>query len=484
MKKRYFIFIFLLVLSNIFIYCSKDDDYIPIDTLPIATDDTVNSTLTSSVEIDVLSNDTSGDVVLATTVSIKNGTDTDANGTLDLLNVSNEGTWTVNTTTGKITFTPNTSFVGNPTQISYTVKDAQNNVSNEAIVTINAVPIVSADLTQVPYPKLSDYHFFIGDIKNQIPSLNVLPYAPASTLFSDYAHKKRFVWMPVGSKGTYNGDHKTLELPVGSVLIKTFYYDNVQPNNTTKIVETRLMIRKDSGWIFADYVWNNEQTEAYFDLAGSYTPITWKDDNNVIRDVNYRIPTEVQCVICHKQKQMNGTTEITINIPIGIKPQNLNFNYNYGTETKNQLTKWIEKGYLENNFSLPSEENTTIDYNDASKPIDLRARSYLDINCAHCHQVDRHCDYRPMRFDFKDTGAPNGLGLTNMGVCVNTSDIQDFPAAYSTIVKPGNINRSMMYYRLNTTNEAYRMPLHGRTLIHEEGVALIQQWISSLQGCP
>jgi hypothetical protein len=34
--------------------------------------------------------------------------------------------------------------------------------------------------------------------------------------------------MPVGTKATYNGDGNILELPVGAVLIKTFYYDNVQ----------------------------------------------------------------------------------------------------------------------------------------------------------------------------------------------------------------------------------------------------------------
>jgi len=49
---------------------------------------------------------------------------------------------------------------------------------------------VTVDLTQVPYPKLSDYKFFEGEIKNQIPSLDVIPYEPASILFSDYAHKK------------------------------------------------------------------------------------------------------------------------------------------------------------------------------------------------------------------------------------------------------------------------------------------------------
>ena len=219
--------------------------------------------------------------------------------------------------------------------------------SDETEEEYNSIPKspVKVDLTQVPYPKLSDYHFFESEMKNQIPSLNVLPYAPASALFSDYAHKKRFVWMPIGVKATFNGDSKVFELPVGSALIKTFYYDKIQPNNTTRNIETRIMIRKQTGWIFADYVWNDAQTEAYLDLNGSFVNISWKDENNLIKTTDYRIPSEVQCITCHKNTEnVNGSIQ-TIHIPIGIKPQNLNHNYNYGSSTQNQITKWIEQGY-------------------------------------------------------------------------------------------------------------------------------------------
>lgn len=348
--------------------------------------------------------------------------------------------------------------------------------------TLSYEPIspVTVDLTQVPYPKLSDYKFFSGELKNLNPSLDVLPYQPASNLFADYAHKKRFVWMPKGTKATYNGDGKVLELPVGAVLIKNFYYDNVQPSNTTKIVETRLMIRKSTGWIFANYVWNDEQTEAFFDLDGSYVDINWIDENSVSKNVNYRIPSEVQCITCHKTEETINSTLITTNIPIGIKPQNLNLSYDYSDGSKNQLTKWQEFGFLETNFSLPSAQNTVIDYSDETQSIDKRARAYFDINCAHCHTEGGHCSYRPMDFAYENTYNNN----TNMGVCVDTEDMQDFSPALAKIVTPGNIYKSMLYHRINTTNEAFRMPLHGRTMIHEEGVEMIEQWINSLTPCP
>jgi uncharacterized repeat protein (TIGR03806 family) len=332
---------------------------------------------------------------------------------------------------------------------------------------------VIVDLTEVPYPKLSDYKFFEGDLKNQNPALNVLPYEPASGLFTDYAHKKRFVWMPEGTMATYDGDGKVLNLPIGAALIKTFYYDNVQnvtPIGATRIIETRIMIRNATGWIFAEYIWNDEQTEAFLDETGngSYTVVEWKDENNITKSANYRIPSEQQCMTCHKYNELA--------IPIGIKPQNLNTNYTFAQGTKNQLAKWIEQGYLENN--LPQNIVSTVNYNDNSQPLDLRVRSYVDINCAHCHQTNSHCDYRPMRFAFSETSNPE-----NLGVCVDTQDMNDFPSALSKIVNPGNTDRSMMFYRLNTENESYRMPLLGRTIIHTEGVALIQEWINSLNSC-
>jgi len=345
---------------------------------------------------------------------------------------------------------------------------------------------VKVDLTTVPYEKLSDYKFFEGDLKDQKPALGLLPYEPSSSLFTDYAHKKRFVWMPKNTRATYNSDGTALELPVGAALIKTFYYDNVQNIANvggSRIIETRVMIRKADGWIFADYIWNDDQTEATFSLSGGSTPISWKDENNVIKSTNYSIPNKDRCVACHKfQKLVPGGDEIITNLPIGIKPQNLNFNYTYpdGT-TKNQLTKWIETGYLENNFSLPTAEHSTVDYNDTSKSLSLRARSYVDANCAHCHQNNRLCDYRSMRFAFAETMNDD----TNMGVCVNAAETGgDFPASLIKVVAPGNINRSMMYYRLKSTTPSQMMPLHGRTVVHEEGLKLIGDWINSLAPCP
>ena len=338
--------------------------------------------------------------------------------------------------------------------------------SDKDDVYIPVSPVV-VDLTLVPYAKLSDYHFFEGDIKELNPSLNVIPYEPASSLFTDYASKKRFIWMPAGVAATYVQDNKVLDFPVGTVLIKTFYYTTIQPGNTTKIIETRLMIRKDDGWKFYEYLWNDDQTEADLvaglDFAnGSSKTITFTKPSGEIITTDYRIPSDGECFACHKINE--------IATPIGVKPQNLNHNHVYGNTSKKILQKLVDQGYLE---SFPSTIVSAVDYHDTTQPLDLRLRSYLDANCAHCHQDDARCYYRPIRLPFSQSDIDS-----NIGICLLADE--EISPTLQKIISPGNYSKSIMHYRLISNDESERMPLLGRTIVHDEGVALLEEYISSL----
>ena len=338
--------------------------------------------------------------------------------------------------------------------------------SKEDYTEIETYPVV-LDLAKVPYPKLSDYNFFKGNIKEQKPSYGVIPYKPNSELFSDYALKNRFVWMPNGVKATFNGDGNVLELPLGAALIKNFYYKNVQPNNTTKIIETRIMIRKSTGWIFANYIWNDEQSDALLTTQSTARDLSWKDANNVVHTLNYRTPeVDFECLRCH------STFNNQIINPLGIKPQNINYNFNYADGSKNQLNKLIEFGYLENN--LPDQINSTVDFNDTSKSLDLRVRSYFDANCAHCHENGGEASSHNLRFAFNETINPVKMGVT--------AHAAHYLEGYNNVtVTPGNVNLSILHYRINTENDLlYIMPPLTRTKRHTEAVQLIETWINSL----
>ena len=342
--------------------------------------------------------------------------------------------------------------------------------SDENYISIEEPEIIEApetspvvfDITQVPYATLSEYNFFEGDLKNLNPVYGVLPYNISSALFSDYAKKKRFIWMPSNEKANYNGDHEILNFPVGTILIKNFYYNNVLPNNETKIIETRLLINKADGWSFLNYIWNDAQTEATFNLSGGVVSTDWNEGIET-KHVEYRIPSASQCHTCHK----TGNTSI----PIGPKPRNLNITYNYGNGDINQLQKWADFGYLAENY--PSTIETLPNWEDETLSLNSRARAYLDINCAHCHSEESHCAYRPIRFNFDATSNP-----TNFGACVVPDD--NFDSQLTHIVEPRDTRKSVLFYRLNETEESIRMPLLGRTLRHIEGLQLVEAWINSL----
>lgn len=319
------------------------------------------------------------------------------------------------------------------------------------------------DIEQVPYQTLAEYNFFDGNMKDLNPVYGVLPYDLISPLFSDYAHKKRFVWMPNGSSATYVDDYSILDFPIGTILIKNFYYDNVLPDGQAKILETRLQVRKEEGWVFANYKWNEDQTEALFDLNGSLVPLDFME-NGVEKSVNYYVPSGAQCLTCHK-------SENDIPYPIGMKPQNLNRMMTYENGAMNQFEKWVQMGYLSGSY--PANIDTVVDWEDETESLEMRVRSYLDINCAHCHSDNRHCNYRPVRFAFQETD-----DFTNLGVCVEAQEIFDPSLTY--IVNPGNSERSIMAVRLNSVAQELRMPLLGRTVRHEEGIELIDTWINSL----
>src|SRR5690554_7582865 len=73
-------------------------------------------------------------------------------------------------------------------------------VSEITPVTKPSVNGVNIDLTAVPYNTLSEYQFFDGVLADHMPAEGVIPYEPVSKLFTDYAKKKRFIWMPEGTR--------------------------------------------------------------------------------------------------------------------------------------------------------------------------------------------------------------------------------------------------------------------------------------------
>lgn len=447
----------LFIISLILISCKDDDDegYVPlvIETQP----DSAELFSNQSVDIPILTNDINvpAEGVLTFTQPLLGSVDLINNGTSEVV------------TDDVLRYQPDIDASGTDT-FEYTICNELGGGCQTETVTI-AVSLFSPVVlnpADFPYDNLSDYEFFQGTMSDLDPSAGLVQVEPISQLFTDYAVKKRFVYVAQGEKAQYVADDKALDFPTGSALIKVFYYDNVLPNNTTRIIETRLMVKKATGWEFAEYVWNEEQTEATLEATGDggFTEVNWLQDGEE-RFVNYRIPATTQCIICHKNAD--------VNVPIGISPKSLNIDFAYPEGSQNQLQKLIEVGYLEDN--LPASINTVVDWEDTTASLVDRTRSYMDINCANCHKDGGQGDYRQIRLSYEDTED----NLENLGVCVDAdSKIPGFPGI--KLIEPGNAVNSILRYRMSITESQYTMPQFGRNLNHDEGIALLDEWINSL----
>jgi len=244
--------------------------------------------------------------------------------------------------------------------------------------------VAPSDLSSLAKLKLSDYGFFVGALSRLDPAPGVIPYSLNSPLFSDYAFKKRFVKIPLGAKARYNPDD-VFEFPEGTMLIKNFYYpqDFRKAEEKNHILETRLLIKEKSAWKTLPYVWNDQQTEAFLDVAGENRSVSWTHFDGSVRKVNYSVPNTNQCKGCHLRGDRIS--------PIGLSARQLNGDYPYSNGRKNQLVYWSEHNLLE---GLPLQGTLPLltAYDDTQAPVNLRARAWLEVNCAHCHRPDSRAD--------------------------------------------------------------------------------------------
>ncbi len=316
---------------------------------------------------------------------------------------------------------------------------------------------VQMDISQKPFKHLSQYQFFTGEMKNLQPNERVLPYDLNSPLFSDYADKSRFVWMPEGTAAAYQ-EGISFDFPTGAVLIKNFFYEN---ENDRRIIETRLLVNRESGWDAMTYIWNDEQTEAHLNLIGDQQEVTYLD-----KQFTYLIPDRNQCKNCHSH---DG--KIT---PIGPKAHQMNKTFAYTDGEMNQLEKWSSVGYLTG--YQPSDKTPLAAKWDLPESGSLhdRAMSYLDSNCGHCHNPHGSANTSGLNLTYDE---PIGINLGVLKAPVSTGNGSG--GRLFSIV-PGKPEESILSYRMESTDPGAMMPELGRQLVHKEGVDLIKEWIAAM----
>ena len=302
----------------------------------------------------------------------------------------------------------------------------------------------------------------------------VLPYDLQAPLFTDYALKLRTVWTPQPLTGALPDDPAAM--PVGTVITKTFYYPEggegvtrgaPAPVNAEtgldlagyRLIETRLLVRREDGWHPVSYVWDEDETEARLTRVGAVVPLSLDGEA-----FPYVVPNENQCAGCHAS---DGTTaELR---PLGPTPGQLAGAYPYADGAQIQLARWTAAGLMD---GVPDG----VAWDDEAEPLGARARAYLAANCAHCHNPVGPADTSGL--DLSLTAAPGpALGLCKLPIAAGSGT-----GGHRYGIEPGAPGRSILTYRMRSTDPGAMMPELGRALVHEEGAALIEAWIDAMEG--
>lgn len=347
---------------------------------------------------------------------------------------------------------------------------------------------VRLDLNAPPPELLSGYNLFAWDkVEGFTFHEDVVPYDLNTALFTDYALKSRAIYVPKGKSIEYV-DNEVFDFPVGSLILKTFYYpaDLRKPTENISLIETRVLVRHENGWRANPYVWNEDQTDAVLMVSGVVQRRSFINYDGETQRADYLVPQRNQCQTCHSFQATDASTEVFL--PIGPKARHINRVYDYGADgEQNQLEYFASRGILK---GLPpiAEVPAAYDFRPIeaeglagipAEDVEVAARDYLDINCAHCHSPTGIQGITSQLFLNYDNMDQHRLGVCKKpGSAATASGGNDFD------IVPGDPEASILHFRMDTTDSGKMMPRLGRSVTHTEGVELIHAWIAGMEHSP
>jgi uncharacterized repeat protein (TIGR03806 family) len=319
------------------------------------------------------------------------------------------------------------------------------------------------DASLPPFPrKLSETGLF-ADVAAHRPAAGLIPYEVNSPLWSDGAFKQRYLALP--GRGTIDYQPQTAwNLPEGSVLVKTFELELEQGDPASRRrVETRLLTKTQGHWHGYSYAWNEGQTDAELVAAtGQDRPYDIVEAAGTRRQ-NWHYPSRVECMMCHSR---------AAGFVLGMNTPQMNKDIDYGGVIDNQIRRLDARGVFTTPVVSISGERTSLpDPADEHADLEGRVRSYLHVNCAICHVADGGGNARMELGYFTPRGKMEVIGVKPIHDALGVSD--------PLLVAPGEPDRSLLLRRMRIQTPA-RMPRLGVSVVDEQAVRLISDWISGL----
>ena len=340
------------------------------------------------------------------------------------------------------------------------------------------------------FPRLlSQTGIYESITKNRIHA-GLIPYRVNSPLWSDGAVKERFMGIP-GNQTIEFQTGRSWDFPDGTVLVKTFSLplagnssdaDGQDREPRLTRIETRLMTRQNGEWYGYSYQWKADQTDAVLVDASGHDQ-TFEVGSNRWKDgVNKQIwhyPSRSECMVCHSRAS---------NFVLGLSVRQTNLTLAAHRGSVAQLEQFKKIGLfhastpvdkkkelkVDHHFELPAPVEDLpklADPSDTTEALENRVRSYLHSNCANCHVKE---------------GGGNSKITLNINRSLNKTGLVDVAPSHDSfgitdakLIKPADPAASILLQRMHRRGPGQMPPL-ATSLVDEEAVQMITQWISEL----
>jgi glucose/arabinose dehydrogenase len=326
--------------------------------------------------------------------------------------------------------------------------------------------LVKNDEEGPAFPLLLSETGAFTDTANMVPAPFLIPYDVNSPLWSDGTLKKRWVVMPNDGapyqpsveQAVWTEKYEWF-FPPGTVFVKHFELpvDDGDPFVIRRL-ETRFLVLDNQGQSYGlTYRWRPDHSEAdLVDVDGLEENIEIVTVNDQTRTQTWAYPSRNQCMQCH-------TPQTHYVLGANTRQLNRTIDYEAINENQNQLLSWSEAGLIQGLTLNDLEKASALVELDDVAPLEDKVRSYLDTNCAHCHQPGGGRALFDARWDTPVVAQ----GFIN-GRTFETSD--------SILVVPGDPAGSYIYQRLSTLGISQMPPLP-KNALHGEAISALHDYI-------
>jgi putative heme-binding domain-containing protein len=327
--------------------------------------------------------------------------------------------------------------------------------------------------------KLSETGLF-ASTPDQTPAPGVIPFSINAAQWVDGATAQRWIAVPgtrnvTWGKGVWGDDKPAW--PKDSVLVRTL---SLKTGPGERPIETQLLHFDGKQWHAYSYAWNDDRTDAELvDSGGDVKHVAVLDPSIPAgaRRQTWQFASRAQCMTCHNSwcdyalafnlQQLERTDEFQS----GIVDNEVRAFRHIGLLTEPLAPRPSGPDAPPPLPQAPNDTATLVNPADASADLYERARSYLHVNCSHCHRFGAGGS---ALFDVRKEVPLDKTHLVNV-----RPNLGDFGIVDGKIICAGDPARSVMLYRMAKLGRE-RMPHIGSEIVDEQGVELIRRWVDSL----